>query len=102
MRARNDPCGDALCGAIEWLLPTLLRRRALSAPEFAAMLRAGGYVISDSQVYRLLQHDPQRYERDLLTAICQTLGCELSELLQYDRRGTDVAPLPPAFRIPGT
>lgn len=66
------------------------------------MLRADGYVISDSQVYRLLQHDPQRYERDLLAAICQTLGCELADLLHYDRCASDVAPLPPAFRIPGT
>lgn len=85
-----------------WLLPALLRRRSLSAPQFAAMLRSEGYRISDSQVYRLLQREPQRFDRALLIAICRTLGCTITDLLEYDPR-THAAPLlPPAFRVPGT
>lgn len=66
------------------------------------MLRADGYSVSDSQVYRLLQHDPQRYERDLLAAICHALECDLTDLLHYNPWAPVSAVLPPAFRIPGS
>lgn len=85
---------------IAWMLPALVELRGFSPPQLAAMLRTGGYAISDSQVYRLVQHAPRRYDRDLLAAMCRALGCELGDLLHYESCADDITVLPPRFRVP--
>lgn len=87
---------------LDWLLPALLRRRHLTPAAFAAVLRHRGYPISDSQMYRLVQHTPERYSRKLLETICAALQCSVADLLLVVPESEDVSLLPPKFRLPGT
>lgn len=85
---------------LEFMLGPLLRRRKIATPEFAALLRAEGYDISDSEVYRLVQHQPRVYRRDLLVAICQTLDCAIIDVLLYRREMVPHVARPAKFRLP--
>lgn len=85
-----------------WMLPGLLRRRRISAAQFVLMLRRVGHELSLSQAYRLLRYPPQRYDAELLAAICHALDCEIGELLRYEAETAEAPPLPPAFQVPGS
>lgn len=101
----------------DWHLRARIAERGLFATtELAPLLAERGVHISREQVYRLVTHPPQRLSMDVLTALCDILGCTPNDLIEVQvvneqvfkeaSGGTSRAAPPPvqrtSIRRPGT
>lgn len=66
----------------EWNLRSLMAQRGMySTTDLDPLLRERGINLSSTQVYRLVTGKPERLNLAILVAVCDALGCEMSDLI---------------------
>ena len=67
----------------QWHLRQLMAKHNLwKSTDLAPLLRSRGINLSESQVYRLVTHTPERMSMRTLAALCDILGCSPSDLIE--------------------
>ncbi len=67
----------------EWRLRVLMAERGMfQTTELQPRLAEHGIRLSDSQVWRLVTGKPERLSLQVLTVLCEILGCEPGELIR--------------------
>ncbi|MFC9634322.1 helix-turn-helix domain-containing protein [Streptomyces mirabilis] len=65
-----------------WRLPRLMEERGLrSTVELGPLLAERGVLLSDAQVYRLVQYTPERLSLKTLSALCDIFECTPNDLV---------------------
>ena len=66
----------------EWNLRPLIAQRGMYATtDLDPLLRERGICLSSTQVYRLVTGKPERLNLAILIALCDALGCEMTDLI---------------------
>jgi DNA-binding Xre family transcriptional regulator len=75
--------------AYEWKLRELMALRGMfSTSDLIEPLAQRGIDLSRSQVYRLVAETPERVQVSMLLALCDILGCQLTDIAVPAEDGT--------------